>query len=109
MGITVKALSAGYYGTRRRPGDIFDIESEQDRGKWMGEVGDATIPKEQRQPFTSVVKGTEAGGNVFASSGKKPAWEEPASEEYKGFDENREDPAKSPIKRKSRSKTKSKK
>lgn len=106
MGIIVKALSAGYYGTRRRPGDVFDIDSEKDRGKWMGEVDDVTIPKEQRQPFTSVVKGTEAGGNVFAPSGGKPAWEEPVSEEREVFDGNKEDPAKSPIKRKSRSKTK---
>jgi hypothetical protein len=83
MSITVKALSAGYYGTRRRPGDIFEIESEECRGKWMGEVGDGTIPKPRSKPFTSIVKGTESGGNVFSPQPGGTPKDEPKDAENK--------------------------
>jgi len=88
MGIKVKAKSAGYYGTRRRPGDVFEIASEKDRGMWMIEV-DAPMPDEDyKLPFTSKVKGTKAGGNVF--TGSKEAWEEPVGESKVVSDEPKE-------------------
>ena len=31
----VKATARGYYGQLREPGDVFDIESEDDMGSWM--------------------------------------------------------------------------
>jgi|TARA_R100001244_G_scaffold90487_1_gene68707 hypothetical protein len=78
MGIKVKAMESGYYITRRRPGDVFEIEKEEDRGKWMGEP-DVAIKKKEPMPFTSQVKGTEAGGNIYAPGKSKP-WEEPVGE-----------------------------
>lgn len=78
MGIKVKAIASGYYITRRRPGDVFEIDKEEDRGKWMGEPDEA-IKKKEPMPFTSKVKGTEAGGNIYSHGEKKP-WEEPIGE-----------------------------
>ena len=98
MGIKVKAMKAGYYGVqRRRIGDVFEIESEKDRGLWMGDVDDPIINKEA-MPFTSNVQGTKAAGNIHAAA--KEAWEEPVGE-------SRPKPDKSPVpeKKKSRSKT----
>ncbi len=98
MGIKVKAMQAGYYGVqRRRVGDVFEIESEKDRGLWMGDVDDPVINKEA-MPFTSNVQGTKAAGNIHAAA--KEAWEEPVGE-------SRPKPDKSPVpeKKKSRSKT----
>jgi|21_taG_2_1085346.scaffolds.fasta_scaffold03955_4 hypothetical protein len=98
MGIKVKAMQAGYYGVqRRRIGDVFEIESEKDRGLWMGDVDDPIINKEA-MPFTSNVQGTKAAGNIHAAA--KEAWEEPVGE-------SRPKPDKSPVpeKKKSRSKT----
>jgi hypothetical protein len=98
MGIKVKAMQAGYYGVqRRRVGDVFEIESEKDRGLWMGDVDDPIINKEA-MPFTSNVQGTKAAGNIHAAA--KEAWEEPVGE-------SRPKPDKSPVpeKKKSRSKT----
>lgn len=97
MGIKVKAMKAGYYGVqRRRIGDVFEIESEKDRGLWMGDV-DEPVVKKEAMPFTSNVKGTKAAGNIFAAV--KEAWEQPS--------EGRPKPDKSPVpeKKKSRSKT----
>ena len=46
----------------------------------MGAV-DKIMPGDAKKvPFTSEVKGTAAGGNIFSPPGGKPAWEEPASE-----------------------------
>jgi len=98
MGIKVKAMKSGYYGVqRRRIGDVFEIESEKDRGLWMGDVDDPIINKEA-MPFTSNVQGTKAAGNIHAAA--KEAWEEPVGE-------SRPKPDKSPVpeKKKSRSKT----
>ena len=98
MGIKVKAMKAGYYGVqRRRIGDVFEIESEKDRGLWMGDVDDPIINKEA-MPFTSNVQGTKAAGNIHATA--KEAWEEPVGE-------SKPKPDKSPVpeKKKSRSKT----
>lgn len=102
MGIMVKAIETGYYGTRRRAGDVFEIQSEEERGKWMGAIDAEVIKKGHRQPFTSEVKGTAAGGNIFSPPGGKPAWEEHKSE----IKVEIKDPAPSPVKRHSRSKTK---
>ena len=99
MGIKVKAMQAGYYGVqRRRVGDVFEIESEKDRGLWMGDVDDPIINKEA-MPFTSNVKGTKAAGNIHSAG--KEAWEEPVGE-------SQPKPEKPPVpeKKKSRSKTK---
>ena len=81
MGIKVKAMETGYYGAqRRRPGDVFEIQNENERGSWMGTVDEIMPGETNKVPFTSEVKGTAAGGNIFAPPGGKPAWEEPASE-----------------------------
>jgi hypothetical protein len=81
MGIKVKAMEPGYYGAqRRRPGDVFEIQNENERGSWMGAVDDIVAEKTNKAPFTSEIKGTAAGGNIFSPPGGKPAWEEPASE-----------------------------
>lgn len=31
----VEAIKAGYYGRYRKPGDIFEIKSASDLGRWM--------------------------------------------------------------------------
>lgn len=79
MAISVKAKELGYYGgTRRRPGDVFEIADEKERGKWMIEA-DAPLPvPKEAMPFTSNVQGTKAGGNVYKTD--KEAWEEPVGE-----------------------------
>jgi hypothetical protein len=103
MGIKVKALQPGYYGTqRRRVGDVFEIDSEQERGTWMGEPGEPTPPPKKAMPFTSNVQGTRAGGNIYAPAGKKPAWEEPMGESAPVPDK-----APEPVKKKSTQKSKS--
>ena len=98
MGITVKAMRAGFYGVRRRRvGDVFEIEKESDRGTWMGNVDDPIIKKEA-MPFTSNVQGTRAAGNIHTI--EKEAWEEPVGESKI----SKTTPP--PEKKKSRSKTK---
>ena len=79
MSIQVKAKIMGYYGSqRRRPGDVFEIEKESDRGSWMIGVDDELPPKKEAMPFTSNIKGTKAGGNIHNIS--KEPWEEPVGE-----------------------------
>lgn len=79
MGITVKARELGYYGAqRRRPGDIFEIADESERGSWMVGVEDELPPPKEGMPFTSNIQGTRAGGNIYNS--KKDPWEEPVGE-----------------------------
>lgn len=55
--IRVQATAKGYYGHRRRKeGDVFEIESEQEFSeKWMRKVGDnvvssGKVPEEPRAP-----------------------------------------------------------
>jgi hypothetical protein len=79
VGIKVKAKIMGYYGSqRRRPGDVFEIEKEEDRGSWMIGVEDEVPPPKDAMPFTSNVQGTRAGGNIY-KTGDNP-WEEPVGE-----------------------------
>ena len=79
MSIQVKAKIMGYYGSqRRRPGDIFEIEKEEDRGSWMIGVEDEVPPPKDAMPFTSNIQGTKAGGNIH-KTGNNP-WEEPVGE-----------------------------
>ena len=77
--IKVKARELGYYGgTRRRPGDIFEIEDEGEKGRWMVDV-DTPMPLPKRaMPLTSVIPGTKSGGNMMPIA--KEAWEEPIGE-----------------------------
>ena len=74
--IKVKARELGYYGgTRRRPGDIFEIEDEGEKGRWMVDV-DTPMPLPKRaMPLTSVIPGTKSGGNMMPIA--KEAWEQP--------------------------------
>ncbi len=77
--IKVKAKELGYYGAkRRRPGDVFEIQNESDRGNWMINVDDPMPPRKTAMPLTSNVQGTRAGGNLNMT-GKDP-WEEPVGE-----------------------------
>ena len=79
MSIKVKAKIMGYYGAqRRRPGDVFEIEKEEERGSWMIGVDDDLPPKKEAMPFTSNIQGTRAGGNIYNAS--KEPWEEPVGE-----------------------------
>ena len=79
MSIKVKAKIMGYYGSqRRRPGDVFEIEDESERGSWMIGVEDELPPPKEAMPFTSNIKGTKAGGNIYNI--KKDPWEEPVGE-----------------------------
>jgi len=79
VSIKVKAKIMGYYGSqRRRPGDVFEIEKEEDRGSWMIGVDDDLPPKKEAMPFTSNIQGTRAGGNIYNAS--KEPWEEPVGE-----------------------------
>jgi|TARA_R110000787_G_scaffold225139_5_gene333135 hypothetical protein len=79
VSIKVKAKIMGYYGAqRRRPGDIFEIEKESDRGSWMIDVNDELPPEKNAMPFTSNIQGTRAGGNIY--NPKKDPWEEPVGE-----------------------------
>ena len=81
MGIKVKALEPGFYGvTRRRVGDIFEIENEGERGRWMGEVEDILPADKTGIPFTSVVAGTASGGNIHSPPKDSQPWEEPIGE-----------------------------
>ena len=50
MGIRVKALERGVYGSLREPGDEFVIASEKDLGKWMVPV--SKLPKRGAQTDT---------------------------------------------------------
>lgn len=79
MGIKVKAKVMGYYGAqRRRPGDVFYIKDESERGSWMIGVEDELPPDKAAMPFTSNIQGTKAGGNIYKI--KKDPWEEPVGE-----------------------------
>jgi hypothetical protein len=79
VSIKVKAKIMGYYGAqRRRPGDVFEIEKEEDRGSWMIGVDDDLPPKKEAMPFTSNIQGTRAGGNIHNTV--KDPWEEPVGE-----------------------------
>ena len=94
MGIKVKAKELGYYGSqRRRPGDIFEIEDESERGSWMIGVDDALPPEKDKMPFTSRIKGTKAGGNIYKKENNP--WEEPVGESKTATPEVEEKPKKS--------------
>ena len=75
----VKAKILGYFGgVRRRPGDVFEIDNESERGSWMIGVDEPLPPPRSAMPFTSTIIGTKAGGNLMP--GVKDAWEEPVGE-----------------------------
>lgn len=96
MSIKVKAKIMGYYGSqRRRPGDVFEIGDESERGSWMIEVEDELPPPKDAMPFTSNIQGTRAGGNIYNI--KKDPWEEPVGESKA----EPEPPAEKPKKKKS--------
>lgn len=47
MGFEVKALSPGYYGTRRRKGDTFTVAEEKDfSARWMERLPEKKEPVE---------------------------------------------------------------
>jgi hypothetical protein len=96
VSIKVKAKIMGYYGSqRRRPGDVFEIEDESERGSWMIGVEDELPPPKAAMPFTSNIQGTRAGGNIYSI--KKDPWEEPVGESKT----EPEPPAEKPKKKKS--------
>ena len=75
----VKAKILGYFGgVRRRPGDVFEIDNESERGSWMIGVDEPLPPPRSAMPFTSKIIGTKAGGNLMPVV--KDAWEEPVGE-----------------------------
>jgi hypothetical protein len=77
--IKVKAKELGYYGgTRRRPGDIFEIEDEGEKGMWMIDTDTPLPPPKRVVPLTSIIQGTKSGGNMTPRV--KEAWEEPVGE-----------------------------
>jgi hypothetical protein len=77
--VKVKAKILGYFGgVRRRPGDVFEIDNESERGSWMIGVDDPLPPPRSAMPFTSKIEGTKAGGNLMPVV--KDAWEEPVGE-----------------------------
>lgn len=79
----VKAKILGYFGgVRRRPGDVFDIDSDDQRGSWMIGVDEPLPPPKAAMPFTSKIEGTKAGGNLMPVG--KDAWEEPIGESKVG-------------------------
>ena len=76
MTIKVKARELGYYGgTRRKPGDIFEIENEGDKGSWMIDTDTPLPPPKRMAPLTSIIPGTKSGGNMMPIA--KEAWEQP--------------------------------
>ena len=96
MPIQVKAKIMGYYGAqRRRPGDVFEIEKEGDRGSWMIDVDEELPPKKEAMPFTSNIQGTRAGGNIHQKNIEP--WEEPVGESK--MVKEPEKPKKKPSKR----------
>ncbi len=79
MTIKVKARELGYYGgTRRKPGDIFEIENEGDKGSWMIDTDTPLPPPKRMAPLTSIIPGIKSGGNMMPRT--KEAWEEPVGE-----------------------------
>tara|TARA_R110001583_G_scaffold91527_2_gene233582 strand:+ start:3412 stop:3717 length:306 start_codon:yes stop_codon:yes gene_type:complete len=77
--VKVKAKILGYFGgVRRRPGDIFEIDNEEQRGSWMIGVDEPLPTPKEAMPFTSKIEGTKAGGNLMPVG--KDAWEEPVGE-----------------------------
>ena len=77
----VKAKELGYFGgVRRRPGDVFEIDGDEQRGSWMIGVDDPLPPPKEAMPFTSKIEGTKAGGNLMPVG--KDAWEEPAGDSH---------------------------
>lgn len=77
--IKVKAKELGYYGgTRRRPGDIFEIENEGEKGMWMIDTDTPLPPPKRVVPLTSIIQGTKSGGNMAPIV--KEVWEEPVGE-----------------------------
>jgi len=77
--VKVKAKVLGYFGgVRRRPGDVFEIDNESERGSWMIGVDEPLPPPRSAMPFTSKIIGTKAGGNLMPVV--KDAWEEPVGE-----------------------------
>lgn len=99
MGIKVKAKTQGYYGSqRRRPGDVFEIEKESDRGSWMIGVDDELPPAKNRMPFTSTIKGTKAGGNIHKQENNP--WEKPVGESKTTIPDKPKEKPKKPKRRK---------
>ena len=45
----VKAKASGVFGKRRKPGETFDIPSEQELGSWMVALNAATKPRAARK------------------------------------------------------------
>ena len=49
----VKAKATGVFGKRRKPGETFDIPSEQELGSWMVALNAATKPRPARKAQTA--------------------------------------------------------
>jgi len=55
MTIKVKALRQGFFGSSlRRPGDIFEIESEKQLGSWMEKTSEP-IPEQPKNTATTTL------------------------------------------------------
>ena len=103
MGIKVKAKVLGYYGSqRRRPGDIFEIKNESERGSWMIDIDDELPPEKEKMPFTSTIQGTKAGGNIHKQENNP--WEEPVGESKSAASEEKEEKPKGKPKKSKRRK-----
>ena len=49
----VKAKATGVFGKRRKPGETFDIPSQQELGSWMVALNAATKPQAARKAQTA--------------------------------------------------------
>ena len=56
MTITVKAIRQGFSGAAlRRPGDVFEIESEKQLGSWMEKVSGPVPEKPKKEDGTTTL------------------------------------------------------
>ena len=59
MGIRVKALQRGYYGSLREEGDEFSIAKAEDMGSWMVDV--AKLPEKPRRRGKATEEDADTG------------------------------------------------
>lgn len=47
----VRALKVGFFGQRRRVGDVFEVQTREQLGKWMEVLEDSQEPPRQKRQY----------------------------------------------------------
>lgn len=71
MATTVRALTDGFYKTRRRQGDVFTLDDKHKLGKWMEEVSPQDAAKVAAEtPNRVQAPGQKVGVKIAQTHGK---------------------------------------